>query len=498
MSEVTDLVFTISELHAAYAGGLGPRDVVAEVFRRHVAANDPGIFISIADETALAAEADRLGAFDLARPLWGVPVAVKDNIDVAGMATTAACPAFAYVAEEDAEAVSRLRAAGALIVGKTNLDQFATGLVGVRTPYPVPVNPIAADLVPGGSSSGSAVAVARGIVAAALGTDTAGSGRVPAALNNIVGLKPSGGLVSTRGAVPACQSLDCVSVFAMTVGDAWTVLAAMAGHDPGDPYSRDLPTPRLQTPPPTFRVGVPRMRDRSLGRQEDVHAFQLAMATLADTGAELTSIDFTDFFAVASLLYSGPWLAERYAAVGAFIDTNPDAILPVTREIISRGAEITGAETFDGLHRLKELAAKIEPIWSEVDVLCVPSIPRPCTLGDIAADPIGRNAELGTYTNFVNLLGLSALAVPAQWRGSNRPAGVTLIGRDGADGLLAAIGDRVHAAAARTLGATRLAGAARRAAGASRSETVSPWLSSARICPVWRSTMNCCAKAARS
>ncbi len=454
MRKVTDLPFTIPELRAAYAEGLAPRDVAAEFYRRLSAADDPGIFVSLADETALTAEADRLGAFDPALPLWGMPVAVKDNIDVAGMATTVACPDYAYVASEDAEAVARLRAAGALIVGKTNLDQFATGLVGVRTPYPVPRNPIAADLIPGGSSSGSAVAVARGIVAAALGTDTAGSGRVPAALNNIVGLKPSLGAVSTRGVVPACQSLDCISVFALTVEDAWTVFAAVAGYDSGDPYSRRLPSPHLQQPVPGIRIGVPRMRDRGFGRQEDVHAFQLAMASLAGGGAELTSVDFTDLFAVARLLYDGPWLAERYSAIRPFIDEHPEALLPVTREIISRGAAISAADTFDGLHRLRELAAKIEPIWDEVDVLCVPTIPRPCTLADIEADPLGRNAELGIYTNFVNLLGLCALAVPAQWRGSNRPSGITLIGRDGADGLLATIGRRVHVAAGRRLGAT--------------------------------------------
>ncbi|MFM7690352.1 MAG: amidase family protein, partial [Alphaproteobacteria bacterium] len=239
--DLTILPFQKATLHAAYHAGVTPQAVMAEALRRLEAANDPGIFLDVTPPEAVAAAISALPGFDpVAYPLWGLPVAVKDNIAVAGRPMTAACPAFSHIPTEDAEAVRRLRAAGALILGKTNLDQFATGLVGVRTPYPVPRNAVSPDHVPGGSSSGSAVAVARGIVTLSLGTDTAGSGRVPAALNGIVGLKPSLGAVSTRGVVPACRSLDCVSVFATCLEDAWAGFAALAGEDRADPFSRPI------------------------------------------------------------------------------------------------------------------------------------------------------------------------------------------------------------------------------------------------------------------
>jgi allophanate hydrolase len=439
-------------LRRAYAAGVRPRDIVDEFFRRLEAADDPGIFISVADRSALQSEADALGAFAPARSLWGIPVAVKDNIDSAGFATTVACPAYAYTPEADAEVVVRLRAAGALIVGKTNLDQFATGLVGTRTPYPVPRNAIDAKLAPGGSSSGSAIAVARGIVPVALGSDTAGSGRVPAALNNIVGLKPSLGAVSTRGLVPACRSLDCVSIFALTVEDAWTVYRAIAGYYPADPYSAVvIPKDRPGTAP--IRLGVPRDSDLIFSAKADDRAFTAALAFAEKQGAEAVRIEFTDFYAVARLLYDGPWLAERYAAIRDFIEQRPGDMLPITHDIIGAATSLSAADAFDGFDRLRELARRIEPVWSDVDVICVPSIPGFCTLADIEADPLATNARLGTYTNFVNLLGLCALTVPMQEREDGRPASVTLIGRAGADALLAALGHRLHRAAT-SLGAT--------------------------------------------
>lgn len=456
MTALNDLPFTIARLQAEYASGLSPGAIADEVLRRLAAAAEPGIFISVATAEELKAEADALGKFDPAKmPLFGIPVAVKDNIDVLGLPTTAACPDFSYRPERDAQAVARLRAAGALIVGKTNLDQFATGLVGVRSPYPVPRNACDPALVPGGSSSGSAVAVARGIVALALGSDTAGSGRIPAALNNIVGLKPSVGLVSSRGMVPACRTLDCVSVLALTVDDAFAALRVLAGYDAEDPFSRRFPPPVFQPQPPVFRIGVPAKGDRIFfGDDDSAAAYEQALGNLEDLGARIVEIPFADFHAVGALLYEGAWVAERYAAIKDTIETKPESLHPVTRKIIGDARSLSASAAFQGIYRLKELARKLEPVWSTVDLLCVPSLPTPPTLADVAADPIGANARLGTYTNFVNLLDLSAIAVPAGARNDGRPNGVTLLGRAGDDGRLAAIARDLHNAATMALGAT--------------------------------------------
>lgn len=453
MPDIRDLPFTIDALRGAYGEGLDPRTVAAETLRRLAAAGDPGIFISVAGPAELEAAAAALGVFDPARPLWGIPSAVKDNIDVVGFPTTAACPAFSYRPAEDAEAVARLRAAGALIVGKTNLDQFATGLVGVRTPYAIPRNPLDPRLVPGGSSSGSAVAVARGIVAIALGTDTAGSGRVPAAFNNIVGLKPSVGAVSNRGVVPACRTLDCVSTFALTVEDAWTSAAAIAGYDALDPFSRRLTMARAAVPARP-KVGVPRPADRAFSDPQAAAAYEAAVAAAEALGAVLVQVDFDAFFAVGTLLYGGPWVAERFAAIRGVMEDQGDAILPVIREIIAGGARISAADAFDAVYRLRALARRTEAVWDEVDLLCVPTVPGQCTVEEVEHDPFAANARLGVYTNFVNLLDLSALAVPAGRRADGGAAGVTLIGRSGADGLLAAFGRGLHRATTTDLGAT--------------------------------------------
>jgi allophanate hydrolase len=457
MQEIESLNFTIAGLHGAYSSGLTPAAVVEEVFRRVDAAADPGIFISVTSLAEVKRQASRLPPFDPeTMPLWGVPVAVKDNIDVAGLPTTAACPDYAYRPERDAEAVARLRRAGALIIGKTNLDQFATGLVGVRTPYPVPRNACNATLVPGGSSSGSAIAVARGIVALALGTDTAGSGRVPAALNNIVGLKPSLGAVSNCGVVPACRTLDCVSVLALTVEDAWTCFAAIAGYDESDAFSRRLPAPAFQLRRPALRVGVPARDDRVFfGDTHAEKAYEASLVALADLGATIIPVPFGDFYAVAALLYGGAWVAERYAAIREMIEDHPAALHPVTRAIIGGGAKLTASQAFEGIYQLKQLARRIEPLWSDIDLLCVPSVPSPCTLAEIESDPVGANSRLGTYTNFVNLLDLCAIAVPAAARADGLPNGVTLIGRSASDGLLAGVARDLHRKAATTLGATK-------------------------------------------
>lgn len=438
------LPFGIAPLHAAYRAGLAPAEVVAEAHRRLAAADDPGIFLDLTPEAELKAAAAALPAFDPARfPLWGVPVAVKDNIAVAGRPMTAACPAFAHVPAEDAVAVARLRAAGALILGKTNLDQFATGLVGVRTPYPVPRNAIDPTRVPGGSSSGSAVAVARGIVAVSLGTDTAGSGRVPAALNGIVGLKPSVGAISARGMLPACRSLDCISVFATSVGDAWTAFRVMAGEDRADPFSRPIAWREPGALP--LRIAVPAGPDLHLDDEAGRAAWAAARALLPD--AEEAPI--TALLDTAKLLYEGPWIAERAAAFGDFAAAHPGALHPVTQAILDGAAGFTAVDAFRGQYALMESRRAAEDFFARHDVLAVPSVPCFPTLAALAADPFGPNARLGTYTNFVNLLDLAALAVPGPWRADGLPAGITLIGPRGSDAMLAALGAEFVARAAR-------------------------------------------------
>ncbi|MET0745663.1 MAG: allophanate hydrolase [Microvirga sp.] len=450
-------LLTLADYRRAFREGWStPSRQVEETGRRIAAHDDPAMFIALRNIDDLMAEARALESRDPASlPLYGIPVAVKDNIDVAGLPTTAACPDFARTPEADATAVARLRAAGALIVGKTNLDQFATGLAGVRSPYGVPRNTFRSDLVPGGSSSGSATAVAAGIVPLALGTDTAGSGRVPAALNNIVGLKPSLGAVSTIGVFPACRSLDCVSVFALTVEDAFDALETIAGFDPADPFSRRLATGRPGTLPPGLVVGVPDANGRHFaGDRSAEAAFDGDVRRLESVGFRTQPVDMRPLRETASLLYDGPWVAERYEALRAFIKEHRDAIHPVTRSIIEAGARVSAADAFAGLHRLAALRRRAEAVWDAVDVLMVPTIPRPRTLADLRLDPIAPNAELGTYTNFVNLLDLCALAVPGEFRSDGLPSGYTLIAPAGRDAVLGALGARLHAAAGLPLGAT--------------------------------------------
>jgi allophanate hydrolase len=436
MGAPPDLPMDRASLHAAYAGGVSPGDVVALVHRRLASLGDPGIFIHLIAQADAREAAAALPAFDPARfPLWGLPVAVKDNIDVAGLPTTAGCPAFAYVPGETAPAAQRLLDAGAILIGKTNLDQFATGLVGVRTPYPVPRNAYDAMRVPGGSSSGSAVAVARGLATLALGTDTAGSGRVPAALNGIVGLKPSLGAVSTRGVVPACRTLDCVSVFALSVADAWAGFSAIAGEDSDDPYSRPIALDAAAAP--IRRIGVPAapQLDDEAGRA----AWSTSLARLSSLVA-VEPIAMDDFHATAALLYDGPWVAERAAAIGDFCRDHPDAVHPVTRGIVAGAGRFSAVDAFRGLYRLAELRRATERVWPRVDALAVPSVPCFPTLAEVRADPLGPNARLGTYTNFVNLLDLAAIAVPGPFRPDGLPAGITLIAPRGTDSRLAALG----------------------------------------------------------
>jgi allophanate hydrolase len=447
---------TIPLLHAAYAAGLDPRECVAECYRRLVTVDDPGIFLALVPEAEAQAEAAALPPFDpVSMPLWGVPFAVKDNIDVAGLPTTAACPDFAYTPVATAPAVARLRAAGAILIGKTNLDQFATGLVGLRTPHTPPRNAIDPAYVPGGSSSGSAVAVAHGIVSFALGTDTAGSGRVPAALNNVVGLKPSLGAISSRGMLPACRTLDALSVFAGTVADADAAFRAMLGPDAMDPWSRALPVaPAPAGLPPGLRLGLPDAASLLFGGDSlSEAAFGASVADLEALAGTAARVDLSPMFAVAALLYDGPWVAERYAAIRPVMEARPGILHPTTRAVIGAAERYSAADAFAGLYRLAELRRDADAVWERVDVLAVPTYPRPQTCAAVAADPIGPNSELGTYTNFVNLLDWCALAVPGRNREDGFPAGITLLAPRGSDGLLAALGARLHAASAGRIGA---------------------------------------------
>lgn len=423
---------------------LRPSACIEQVLHRIEHCGYPEIWIARVQEDRLMEQARKLDAMlqhegeaVLKRlPLFGIPFAVKDNIDVAGMPTTAACPDFAYPAKASATVVEKLQAAGALLIGKTNLDQFATGLVGTRSPYGVVRNALHEEYVSGGSSSGSAVAVALDLVSFTLGTDTAGSGRVPAGLNGIVGLKPSRGLLSTRGVFPACRTLDCVSIFAKTISDAWTVTGVAAGYDPADSYSRKI---AMQGPKTRhLRIAVP-AQPEFYGDEYAQKAFEATLEKLhALPACEVKAIDFTPFQQAAQLLYQGPWVAERLAAVGDFFHEHQGAMHPVVASIIGQGNHYTAVDAFNGQYQLADLRRQAEVALQEVDFLLVPTTPTMPTAEAVLAEPVKRNSELGYYTNFVNFFDMSALAIPTDSREDGLPAGVTLIGPCGADHLLAA------------------------------------------------------------
>jgi allophanate hydrolase len=453
---VTETAAAIVAAHRA--GTTSPVQTVARSFQRIRDYNDPAVFISLRNEADALAEAEALLEKDAAQlPLYGVPVAVKDNIDVLGLATTAACPAFAYSPAHDATSVARLRAAGAIVIGKTNLDQFATGLVGVRSPYGIPNNPMRGDLVPGGSSSGSAVAVSAGLVPLALGTDTAGSGRVPAMLNNIVGLKPSLGLISTAGVVPACRTLDCVSIFSLTVDDAMTALAAMAGPDGADPFSQQRPLAAMNAFPGSLQLGVPRPGQLIFfGDKAAEKAYGDAVARWTALGATLVECDLEPFYETARLLYEGPWVAERYLVIRNLLASSPDAIHPVTREITAAGSRLTAADTFAALYRLQALRRIAARAFAQLDALVLPTAPTAYSTAQVLANPIELNSRLGTYTNFVNLLDLCGLALPAAIRADDIPFGITLLAPAGHDAQLASIGRVFHADTRLAMGSRNL------------------------------------------
>jgi allophanate hydrolase len=440
------------------AGTLRPGAIVAGVLDRILARGDDRAWIHVlprAELDARAAELERRGPDGL--PLYGIPFAIKDNIDFAGHPTTAACPEYAYLARHTASVVQALLDAGAMLVGKTNLDQFATGLVGTRSPYGACANTFDARYISGGSSSGSAVVVAAGVVSFSLGTDTAGSGRVPAAFNNLVGLKPTCGLLSTRGVVPACRSLDCVSIFALTAADAAAVLDAAAKFDSGDPYARREHAASGPASIGGCRIGVPRIAQLEFfGNRETEKLFAGATAKLAQLGAQCVEVDFAPFLAAARLLYEGPWVAERYVAIREFIERNPDALHPVTRQIIAGGAKPTAADCFAAQYKLRALLREAEPTWSAVDLLIAPTAGTIYTLAEVEADPVRLNSNLGVYTNFVNLMDLSAIAVPAGFTPAGLPFGVTLLAPAFSDRALCRLGDELQRALVDTMGATRL------------------------------------------
>jgi allophanate hydrolase len=435
-------------LRSAYcAGTLDVRQTIDEVLKRIAQAGDDKVWISRVPDATLRAEAAKLDARrgDIEQlPLYGVPFAVKDNIDVLGLATTAACPAFAYQPQKSAEVVRLLVEAGAIVVGKANLDQFATGLVGVRSPYGVPKNPFDPSFIPGGSSSGSAVAVSAGLVSFSLGTDTAGSGRVPAAFNNIVGLKPTLGLLSNEGSVPACRSLDCISVFALSCADADAVLKVLA-----EPRA----TPAIGE---HFRFGVLGARDAEFFGDEAYAAlYAQAIGRLKAMGGTPVEIDYAPFLGAAQLLYSGPWVAERTAAVGAFIEGAREAdVWPATREIIQRGRKYSAVDAFEGQYKLAAFRARAEAASKDLAFLMLPTAGTIYRVADIECEPMRYNINLGHYTNFVNFFGLSALALPAGFRPDGLPFGITLIAQPQAERALLAFGARWQRAMKLPLGKT--------------------------------------------
>ncbi|MEW5881343.1 MAG: allophanate hydrolase [Pseudomonadota bacterium] len=461
MRSIESGLLTLEDWRHAYLNGALVRDLVPARARRLFDQGPEQAWILQVDDDAIAQRCTELDAVALehedraallrALPLYGVPFVVKDNIDVAGLATTAACPAYSYVPHSSATVVRKLLAAGAVLLGKTNLDQFATGLVGTRSPFGAPASVLAKDRISGGSSSGSAVLVGHGHVPFSLGTDTAGSGRVPAGFNNIVGLKPTPGRVGTVGVVPACRSLDCVSIFTLTVEDAAAVLAVVEGPDTYDDFSAFVPG-RVGWPQ-SPRVGIPRDADVDDDIGYDV-AWRAACNALSELGVTVKNIDFGPLHEVARLLYDGPWIAERLAVVEPLLERHPEAIDPTVKAVIGRARELRAVDTFRAQYALRRGQQVARRIWDEVDLLMVPTAPRHPHFDEVAADPIGANARLGAYTNFVNLLGWSALALPAGFTPNGLPFGITFIAAGGADAALVRWGRRWQQAMALPLGGT--------------------------------------------
>jgi allophanate hydrolase len=455
---VCSISLDIVSLEETYrAGALTPTGVVKQIHERIAGRGEDGVWIHVVPlEVAL----ERAAILEMGRnkgerrPLYGIPFAVKDNIDVAGLTTTAACPAFEYTAQEAASVVSLLLDAGAILIGKTNLDQFATGLVGVRSPYGICRNVFDPRYIAGGSSSGSAVAVAAGLASFALGTDTAGSGRVPAALNNIVGLKPTRGLIDAGGVVPACRSLDCVSVFALTCADAARIAVALRKPGGTDPYRRISVAQRFAFNAP-IRIGVPRPEQLEFfGDADFKRLYEAAISRLKKIGGTVVEIDLEPFVQAGKLLYSGPWIAERFLSVGSFIAERPDAVLPVIAQIIGAGSRQSGVDVFRGLHALVTFKMEASRQWDLMDCLALPTTGTSYTVEAVEADPVVLNNNLGYYTSFANLLDLSAVAVPAGFDRRGLPFGISILGPAFADDALVRLAELFHQERGGRLGAT--------------------------------------------
>jgi allophanate hydrolase len=448
----------IATLRQRYQSGeLTPLELVEDLLARTAAEDTHHIWISRLDADALRAYASKLEGRDIASlPLYGIPFAIKDNIDLAGLPTTAGCPEYAYTPERNATVVQRLIDAGAIPLGKTNLDQFATGLNGTRSPYGACRNAFNPDFISGGSSSGSAVAVALGLASFSLGTDTAGSGRVPAAFNHLVGHKPSCGALSTHGVVPACRSLDAVSIFALTAEDAERVLAVAAGFDADDEYSRPLSPHGFDFGRAAgFRFGVPMQKDlQFFGNAEAERLFGEAVERMQALGGTPVAVDLAPFLDTARLLYGGPWVAERYLAIRDFFDAQPDKVFPPVRDIIAGGRDISAADTFAHLYRLRAFRRVCDAAWNDIDVMLTPTAGTIYRVDEMEADPIRLNSNLGYYTNFMNLLDLAATAVPAGFQNDGLPFGVTLIAPPHQDGPLLHLASRMQQALGGKLGAT--------------------------------------------
>jgi allophanate hydrolase len=417
-----------------------PEVVIAEVSRRIEKNGDDHVWILRFDAGYLASQIDRLpktidtGTF-AKLPLYGIPFAIKDNMDVEGFPTTAACPDYAYIAKRTAPVVQKLLDAGAILVGKTNMTQFAIGLAGERSPYGIARNPYSSDHIPGGSSSGSAVGVASGLITFALGTDTAGSGRVPAALNNLVGVKPSRGLLSNTGVVPCCLSLDCVSIFANDIETAKAVFELARGYDAEDPFSREMPDRKAK---PVRRIGILRNSEREFyGDNDSAALYERGIEKLAQLPYTLAEIDFAPFRQTAAMLYNGAFMAERDVAVGDFLRSCPDSTIPISRDAILASKRFSAADAFKALHDLKRLERITSKTWSDNDAIFLPTVPTTFSIAEVLHDPAPIPEKLSLYTNFVNLLDLSAVAIPYGFTSTGLPLGASLIGPAFADeGLL--------------------------------------------------------------
>ncbi|MDZ4141517.1 MAG: allophanate hydrolase [Methylotenera sp.] len=419
----------ISHLRNLYlSGALTPTNLVKQLDAEIGTEDTHHIWIRRLRLEELLDYAKALEGKDIASfPLYGIPFAIKDNIDLVDIPTTAGCPEYAYTPIKSASVVQKLIDAGAIPIGKTNLDQFATGLVGTRSPYGACKNSINPEYISGGSSAGSAVAVALGMTSFSLGTDTAGSGRIPAAFNNLIGHKPTLGLLSTSGVVPACRTLDCVSIFSNSPDDAAVVLQSAQGFDIEDAYSRQIPVNVMPNLGPNFTFGVPRPEQLAFfDNPETPILFKQAIENLEKIGGKAIEIDFSPFLETAQLLYEGPWVAERYAAIREFFDSRPEAIFPVTRQIIGNANKFNAADTYTAFYKLKALQRKAEMVWNEVDVIITPTAGTIYTIAEVEENPIQTNTNLGYYTNFMNLLDLTAVAVPMGFQSNFLGFGITL------------------------------------------------------------------------